>query len=405
MKILLTDGSGLTSRQVAGLLAAAGHRVEVLSPDPVCLCRLTRHVHRVRRVPPYGADPLRWLDAAVASYRAGAFDVLLPTQEQAAVLAAFPGRLRAAGVRTAVPAFASLAAVQDKVAAYRTLSRLGIPQPAGAVGADGWRHYPAFVKQPIGTAAGGVRRITGPAGLHAPGDAATVLVQAQADGPLVMCQSVFDRGALVVFHANLRVAEGAGGGASHKRGIDLPAARDWVERLGRALGWHGALSADAILTAGGPLFIDLNPRLVEPVNAARDGADLAGALVEIAVGGHPAPVPAAAAGAVTHQLVLAVLGAAARNGRRGVAGELARACRRAGPYAGSHEELTPLRGDPLSAVPLLRTALATLIRPSAGAALTGGSVASYALSPHGWDQIRDRAEPPAAATCGAASGG
>jgi len=32
MRVLLSDGSGLTSRQCAGLLGAAGHRVGVLAP-------------------------------------------------------------------------------------------------------------------------------------------------------------------------------------------------------------------------------------------------------------------------------------------------------------------------------------------------------------------------------------
>ena len=40
MKILLSDGSGLTARQVAGRLSDAGHEVEILSPDGLCLCRL-----------------------------------------------------------------------------------------------------------------------------------------------------------------------------------------------------------------------------------------------------------------------------------------------------------------------------------------------------------------------------
>ena len=75
MRVLLSDGSGLTARQTAGLLADAGHTVEVLSPDPVCLARFTRRVRRVWRVPPYGADPLRWLDAALGVYRAAGMDV------------------------------------------------------------------------------------------------------------------------------------------------------------------------------------------------------------------------------------------------------------------------------------------------------------------------------------------
>jgi hypothetical protein len=67
------------------------------------------------------------------------------------------------------------------------------------------------------------------------------------------------------------VREGAGGGASHKRGVLLPAVREHLLALGRYLRRHGALSADAILTGQGPQYIDVNPRPVEPVNALRAG--------------------------------------------------------------------------------------------------------------------------------------
>ena len=55
MRVLLSDGSGLTARQTAAQLAtpAPGH---LLSPDPLCLARFTRRVHRVWRVPAYAAE-------------------------------------------------------------------------------------------------------------------------------------------------------------------------------------------------------------------------------------------------------------------------------------------------------------------------------------------------------------
>src|SRR3954451_3341920 len=65
MRVLLSDGSGLTSRQAAGLVAAAGHDVGVLSSEPWCLCRLTRAVHRIHPVPAVGGDPFAWLDTAL----------------------------------------------------------------------------------------------------------------------------------------------------------------------------------------------------------------------------------------------------------------------------------------------------------------------------------------------------
>ncbi len=86
MRILLTDGSGLTARQTANRLAAAGHTVEALTPDPVCLCRFTRHVRKLHRVPAYAPAPFAWLEEALRICRAGRFDVLFPTQEQVAVL-------------------------------------------------------------------------------------------------------------------------------------------------------------------------------------------------------------------------------------------------------------------------------------------------------------------------------
>jgi hypothetical protein len=388
MRILLTDGSGLTARQTASRLGAAGHLVEVLAPDPLCLCRFTRHVHRVRRVPTYGPDPSRWLDAALEIYEAGHFDVLFPTQEQVAVLAAFPERLRDSGVATAVPPFSALAAVQDKLSAFGTLTRLGVPQPFTAARAEGWTQFPAYVKEPIGTASGGVRRVTSPKELTDATLGKNVLVQAAAYGPLAMCQSVFDNGSLVAFHANLRTAMGTNGGSSHKRSMDLPEARRWLELLGSNLGWHGALSADVIVTDAGPLFIDVNPRLVEPENGWRAGVDLVGAMLHVACRASPPRQPDGRAGVGTHQLLLAVLGAAQQGGgRRRVLKELLAAGRHSGLYAGSAEELTPGRHDPTALVPVVMASVATLIRPTSWSWFSSGSVENYALTAEGWEQI------------------
>jgi len=87
MRILLSEGSGLTSRQVAGQLGSLGHEVEFLSSSKICLTRFTRHVSAVHDVPRFGLDPFGWLAAAerIASERKT--DLLFPTQEQVTVLA------------------------------------------------------------------------------------------------------------------------------------------------------------------------------------------------------------------------------------------------------------------------------------------------------------------------------
>ncbi len=55
-----------------------------------------------------------------------------------------------------------------------------------------------------------------------------------------------------------------------------------------------------------------------------------------------------------------------------MAAELMGALRREGTYARSAEELTPIRGDPLSSLPIITASIATL--PAGFRACTGGAV-------------------------------
>ena len=130
MRVLLTEGSGLTSRQTATRLHALGHTVGVLSSDPIALTRFTRTVRSWHRVPAFGLSPFAWLDAATDVVRRHRYDLLFPTQEQVTVLSWAAGTTELDGVPTIVPPFESLRAVQDKIAARSTLDSLGIAQPA-----------------------------------------------------------------------------------------------------------------------------------------------------------------------------------------------------------------------------------------------------------------------------------
>src|SRR5947199_9685955 len=48
-KILLSEGSSLSSREAITALGLAGHRVELLTSDPMCLGRFSRFVSRVHQ--------------------------------------------------------------------------------------------------------------------------------------------------------------------------------------------------------------------------------------------------------------------------------------------------------------------------------------------------------------------
>ena len=398
MRILLTEGSGLTSRQVATRLGELGHEVEVLSSTPLCLARFTNHVRRVHAVPPFGARPLVWLDAALAVARERRVDAIFPTQEQVTVLSAFAARLP---VPTVVPPFAALVRVQDKDAAVRTLAELGLPQPRSRLvtdeGAGEAVTFPVYVKRPVSTASSGVRRAGDRAELagavRALGlDDGGLLIQDHADGPLAMVQAIADGGRLVAWHANLRVREGARGGAAIKVSVTPSGMAGHLATLVAALGWHGPIALDAILTRDGPVYIDVNPRLVEPRNAWLAGIDLVALMLALGDGDHPPPVAPGRPGVRSHQLLLAILGAArATRGRRAVVRELVQAARGTGDYAGSVEELTPIRGDLLAAAPIALVAAATLAWPRAGSWFSGGSVEAYALTAEGWSDIRSAA--------------
>jgi glutathione synthase/RimK-type ligase-like ATP-grasp enzyme len=394
MRVLLSDGAGLTARQCATVLSEAGHDVEVLSPDPLCLCRFTGRVRRVHSVPAIGTDPLGWLDAALDVAARRHADMLLPVQEQVAVMSLARERITRAGLQTAVPDFDALAQVQDKVSAFGTLTRLSLPQPPGmvvtsAAGLLAVAEPPLYAKAPIGTASAGVRHVSTSAELRQLAaswawDTTSMLIQQLVRGPLVMIQSVFAHGELAAFHACMRVREGTGGGASHKLGVALPAARESIRTLGTALGWHGALSADVIVTDSGPLLIDINPRLVEPVNALRSGVDLTATMIQVAQCGSAPAQPAGTPGARTHQLLLAVLGAAQHDGRRrDIVRTLSHALTRTADYRDSTEELTPAWS-----LPMIAATLATLVSPPAWRHFAGAPRA-YSLTPAAWQELLD----------------
>lgn len=402
MKILLSDGSGLTARQVATRLGREGHVVEVLNPTGFALVRFTRWVTRVHECPPFGADPIAWLDTALKVLRTGGFDLFIPTQEQVTVLSGAAARVHALGVRMAVPAFPALEQVQDKLSAYRTLDRVGLHQPPSRIVTSPEELMaidliPAFVKIPIGTASTGVTLVDDrdalrdlipkltPAFIEAGG----VLIQQPVPGPLVMVQSVFDQGRLVAWHANLRVREGSNGGASHKRGVNLPGIAPDLSRLGEELGWHGALSLDAILDGDTVTYIDVNPRLVEPANAWLSGVDLVGALIDAALSRAAVPREQGTPDVASHQLLLSVV-KAAESGRTAILRELWQAGTRTGPYRGSVEELTPAKNDPRALVPLSFVSTRLLVSPHLSRSFAGETVQRYSLSQSGWATLKEQ---------------
>jgi predicted ATP-grasp superfamily ATP-dependent carboligase len=388
-RILLSEGSSLSAREAITVFGLAGHRIEVMISEPLCLGRFSRFVECVHRAPPSGADPAGYLAAVLDVVARRRIEALIPVHEQAYLFSA-ARHMMPSSLAVALTDFAAFEQVQSKMVFSRLLGRLGVPQPATEIIRSSHdlmaeRPLPMFVKAAFGTASAGVWRIDdrNQLGAMLPVLEARgafedgLIAQAAVTGALERTQAVFDRGRLVASHGYRQVAEGPGGGDVLKQSVNRPEARAMVERIAAALHWHGALSFDYIVEAatGTPRFIDANPRLVEPMNAWLSGVDLTDALLRATLGVAQSTQPVGQPGVLTRLGLMGLLDAARRRGRRrDVAAELALLMRGAGRYRGAVEELLPLRADPWCAIPLGLVVAKLLFDPASAARMAGGTV-------------------------------
>jgi predicted ATP-grasp superfamily ATP-dependent carboligase len=384
LRVLLSEGSSTSAREAITILGLAGHIVEICDPSPHCLGRFSRFVRKFHRCPGLRDDPAGYLAFVEKLLAERRFDVLLPTHEQGFLFARVQERL-AAQAGLALPSFESYRAAHSKAGFSRLLDELRLPQPTTRIvkSADELRavvRFPCVVKTSTGTASRGIWFVRDDDGLTRSlqdldakdAFAGEVLVQDLVAGATEKAQAVFSRGQLLGFHAYRQIAAGAGGGEAIKQSVRRPGVRADVAIIGERLGWHGALSIDIIMPEeGSHLFIDCNPRLVEPMSAHLAGLDLVDLLLRVSQGKTPEPAPDSGEGVRTHLALQALLGCAARDGtRHGIFRECMRVAARRGPYAGSVEELTPVRRDWISAMPLAMTALALLANPKLAGTLS-----------------------------------
>jgi predicted ATP-grasp superfamily ATP-dependent carboligase len=384
LRVLLSEGSSTSAREATTVLGLAGHIVEVCDPSPVCLGRFSRFVSKFHRCPGLRDDPAGYLSFVEKLLAEQPFDVLLPTHEQGFVFARVKERLETR-VGLALPVFESYRTAHSKAGFSRLLDELRLPQPATQIVTspselrDAVR-FPCVVKTSIGTASRGIWFVREEAALTMAlqdlgakdAFAGEVLAQDLVAGATEKAQAIFSHGKLLGFHAYRQIAAGAGGGEAIKQSVRRPKLRADVATIGERLGWHGALSVDIIMPeAGSHFFIDCNPRLVEPMSAYLAGLDLVDLLLRVSHAKTPEPAPDSREGVRTHLAMQALLGCAARDGmRREIFRECIRVTARRGPYADSVEELTPVRRDWISAVPLAMTALALLANPKLAGTLS-----------------------------------
>jgi len=404
LRVLIPEGNSTSAREAVTILGLSGHLVEVCDPSPYCLARFSRFVRKFHRCPGLRDDPAGFLAFVRRLLATQHFDVLLPTHEQGFLFARVQQRL-AERVGLALPSFASYRTAHSKAGFNRLLEQLGLPQPVTRIvgSEDELRavvRFPCVIKTSVGTASRGVWLVRDDGDL----DQALrelsarrsfddeVLVQEFIIGAIEKAQAVFCRGELLGSHAYRQIAAGAGGGEAIKQSVERPQIRSALATIGKKLAWHGALSVDYILRDdnAAPVFIDCNPRLVEPMSAYLAGVDLLGLLLLVSLGEAPAAIAEGRAGVRTHLAMQALLGCASQGGTRR---DILRECRLLlageGPYAGSAEELTPARLDWVSVAPLAMLATVLLAAPKSATTIATRGFGAHLLDPGSIQLIAD----------------
>ena len=356
-------------------------------------------------VPGLGVDPEGYFSFVAGLLASRRFDVLLPIHEQGFLFAAAtPAASTACRCRASQLSELRAGSQQDRVqptpvrarlAATRRPTSLQVREPWAR-----WTAIPFVLKASIGTASRGIWMVHARLELQqaikelaASGSSREpLLVQELVHGFVEHAQAVFSSGSLIGFHAYRQLSRGAGGGDARKESIRRPAVRAHLVQLGERLRWHGALSVDYILDRdrGIPLYIDCNPRLVEPMSAFIAGLDLTELLIRISCGDAPPIAAEGREGVRTHIAMQALLGCAIREPSRWkLLGECWRLIFRREPYGTSREELTPARWDWVSVVPAIFTALWLLVHPKAAHYLPRRGWGSHLLNPQSVDRIRN----------------
>ena len=399
-RILISEGSSLSSRQTITALGMAGYRADICSDDAFCISRFSRYVGRCYRLPAASKDPGAYLNAILALLHAEKYDVLLPTHEQAFLFAKEQEKIRTLA-HIALAPFDAFMKVQSKIASAKLFTKLSLPQPpyriitAAEHRSDG-NNFPAYVKLPYSTAGQGVWRVQNTQELHQligkhtwQQNANQLLLQTEATGILCQAQVLCNHGTVVALHCTKQCASGIGNSQSARESVVHPEVSGHLDSLCRDLNWHGPITIDYLYDPKrGPQYIEVNPRLVEPMNATYSGLNLAALTVELSLKDRLPKQRSSKAHVRSHSLMASALGTADwTHSRLHILATCFAAITRTGKFKHSQEDLTPIWRDAYSLLPLSVVLIQLLISPRFARSIANKSIASYSLSSEAIQQI------------------
>lgn len=404
-KVLLSEGSSTSSRQTLYALGDA-YRIDVLDPARLTLCRFSRYVNHWFRSPSSSRTPLDYLRFLAQKLREQRYDVLLPTHEQAYLLA----RVRDAvgeHVGLALPPFEAIDRMQDKAKFLGLLVELNLPHPETTIVTARsqlqklW-DYPCYLKLAHGTAGSTVIQVHNQQQMQQAADRmdregtlrehGEILVQQPARGSLSVIQAVFQHGRLVGSHCTRALVQGVGGAPVSRISVSDSSVVEDVRRMGELLQWHGPLFVEYFYdeATGGVQYLEANPRIGETLNATLCGVNLCEQVIRVSLDKPVEPARLGKTGVRTHQGMTRLLAAACQGGtRRRILGEIACNWASRDLYKNSQDELARPRDDWPSIFPFLGVAAQLLLAPKLADRIVRQAVDNYSLPGAAAAEIRE----------------
>lgn len=384
-KVLLSEGSSLTSRETLNILKNDGYIIDILSSAKGPITLFSTKGRRIYRVTNLNEDPVKHLHEIDCILKHG-YDFFLTTHENSWFFSAVKEKISEETNVVLAPVTA-FDAVQGKVDFAKLLSKLEIPQPRWQefnFGDEVNISFPLWVKINYSTAGTGVEKVAS----HHEFDklihkyeklGEKILLQENIVGNYGQVEAVFNHGCMVGVHTSMQTFSGVGGSAAARISINCKETSRYIERIGKHLEWTGCLTLDFIYSVNGPVFIECNPRLVEPGNGAAAGVDFPQLMIDIASGKQFDRVITGRVGIKTHNMIAVILGSAQTGKRREVFKNFIKCIFHIGTFKDSIETMTPIKNDYFCIVAISAVLLKLLINPNSVNEFVNDALKNYVV--------------------------
>jgi glutathione synthase/RimK-type ligase-like ATP-grasp enzyme len=232
-KVLLTEGSSLSSRETLTALSKCGYRIDILSSTKLCTCAFSRWRHKIVKTVNANDDPQGYLKHMSNLLNDSDYLAVIPTHEQAWLFA--EGRsFLPDNVPMAVASTDAFSRTQSKISFAALLDELHIQQPKWHIIDNSLEidiPYPLWLKSEYGTAGRSVRKVHNSAELRqlyadAPSSGTNrLMVQEDINGRYGQVVALFDQGKMLAVHTTLQTGRGVGNSAAARLSIDSPISR------------------------------------------------------------------------------------------------------------------------------------------------------------------------------------